>query len=468
MSLELNEVTLMGRADKAVHEVDALILGAGLTGLTVAYLLRKQGLRVVVVERSERAGGQIHTRREKGFIYETGPNTGIISNLSVQRLFDSLSDRQLLALAKPSAKRRLILKNGRFTPLPTGLVSAVSTNLFTWGDKLRILAEPYRAKGGDPDESVASLVERRLGSSYLRYAVDPFVGGIYAGDPYSLVTRHALPKLYALEQQYGSFIAGAVAKMRERDSSPRPSKAVFSAEGGLSALIGALVDEVGMEYIYLNSTLKDVVYHAPHDFLLNIQGPNGGQALKARNLISTVGSYALAEALPFLPSSELKAIEAMRYAPVVQVALGYLDVSSIDFDAFGGLIPSIEDEEVLGVLNPSACFPGRAPEGGLLLSVFLGGMRCPQLIQRTDSALEELVYTRLKSILGIYQRPDLIHISRHRYAIPQYEQSTDERLAAIASLQTKYSGLYLAGGIRDGIGMADRIAQAYTIADSVR
>lgn len=446
-----------------VHSVDVLVLGAGLTGLTAAYSLQRSGQSVAVLEQTSRVGGQIQTHRSGGFVYESGPNTGVISNLEMQSLLDELGG-DLIELAKPMARRRLILRRGRFAPLPSGLKSAITTGLFTWRDKLRILLEPFRAKGGDLNESVASLVRRRLGVSYLTYAVDPFVGGIYAGNPNTLVTRHALPKLYALEQQYGSFIRGAIVKMRSSRGELRPSKAVFSCVGGLDRLPVRLAEFIGRETIHLSCRIRDVAYLGAYQWEVLCDIGEEVHRFYTRSVISTIGGYAIRNCFPFLEDIYLKPIEAMRYAPVVQVAVGYRSAEGIDFDAFGGLVPSVEDPDVLGILNPTACFAGRAPEGGLLLSVFLGGLRSPCLVKRTDREIEALVLSRLRDLLGIEQCPDLLHIARHHYAIPQYEATTDERLQAIAEVEQAYPGLYLIGGLRDGIGMADRVKQAYSTA----
>ncbi|MDO4706813.1 MAG: protoporphyrinogen oxidase [Porphyromonadaceae bacterium] len=448
------------------REVDAIIIGAGLTGLVAAYRLSKKGLRVAVLEQASRVGGQIQTHRSGGFVYETGPNTGIISNLEIQKLFDELGE-DFIELAKPSAKRRLILRQGRFSPLPSGAKSAVTTSLFTWRDKLRILLEPFRAKGTSPNETIAQLVRRRLGQSYLTYAVDPFVGGIYAGDPSALVTRHALPRLYALEQEYGSFIRGAIAKMRAHGQGVKPSKAVFSCLGGLDRLVERLAYLIGQEHIYLSAQGMDIAYRSAYRWETACCIEGTLHRFRSRVVISTVGSYALRGCFSFLPERELRSIESMRYAPIVQVAVGYRNAQGIEFDAFGGLIPSVEDGDVLGILNPTACFLGRAPEGGLLLSVFLGGLRSPQVIERTDEEIGVLVRERLRTILGIERQPDLLHIARHQYAIPQYEASTDDRLRAIEEIERSYRGLSLAGGIRDGIGMADRVAQAWYVTETL-
>ena len=71
-------------------KTDILIIGAGLTGLTTAYTLASKGKNVHVLERMERPGGQIHTYSEDGFVFESGPNTGSISNPEVVELMQEL------------------------------------------------------------------------------------------------------------------------------------------------------------------------------------------------------------------------------------------------------------------------------------------------------------------------------------------------------------------------------------------
>src|SRR5665647_1256793 len=178
---------------------------------------------------------------------EAGPNTGVVSQPEIMELFDDLSGDCAIEIANPDAKKRLIWKDGKWHPLPSGLFQAITTPLFSTYDKFRILGEPFRKKGTNPDETIADLVLRRMGKSYLDYAVDPFISGIYAGDPSKLVTRFALPKLYQLEQNYGSFIGGTIKKSSEPkdERSKRATREVFSAKGGLQNLINALVKSIG-------------------------------------------------------------------------------------------------------------------------------------------------------------------------------------------------------------------------------
>ena len=193
----------------------------------------------------------IQTHREEGFTFESGPNTGVLSNKEIALLFDDLGEHCTLETGQGKSKKRYILKNGRWEPLPSGLISAVSTPLFTLKDKFRILGEPFRKPGNNPDESVADMVIRRMGKSFLDYAVDPFISGIYAGNPSRLVTRYALPKLYALEQNYGSFIRGSIKKSRvpKSDEEKKATREVFSVRGGMGSLIAALEKEIGKDRI---------------------------------------------------------------------------------------------------------------------------------------------------------------------------------------------------------------------------
>ena len=448
---------------------DAIIIGAGLTGLTLAFYLKKYGLNIKVVEKNTRSGGVIRTYKEQGFIYETGPNSGVLSTPEAAELFEDLSDTCGIEIADEKANDRWILKNSKWESLPAGLIPAIKTPLFSLKDKLNILAEPFRAKGSDPHESVADLVRRRLGESFLDYAVDPFISGIYAGDPEKLVTKYALPKLYNLEQIYGSFIKGAY-KKRMEGRSEREQKAtrkVFSAENGLQSMISALEKKIGISDIILNSENIHVdVNQRP--FKVNFEKNGIAISLEAERVITTSGAYSLTNMLPDIDGKLLKPVSTLKYAKVAQVILGYKDWKGIALNSFGGLIPAKEKRNILGVLFMSSIFKNRAPESGALISVFIGGERMPQIVDLKDEQIIEITEKEIDDLLGLNgEKADLIRVVRYAKAIPQYESSTKERYEAIDKIENRYEGLILAGNIRDGIGMADRIAQGRKIADSI-
>lgn len=447
--------------------VDVVLIGAGITGLTAAFYLHKQGKRVAVIEKENRIGGQIESLHHKGFIFEKGPNTGVLSYPEVAELFQDLSPLCELETANEDAKRRLIWKGERFHEIPSSLLGGVTTSLFSLKDKFRILGEPFRAKGEDPNESVASLTRRRLGKSFLNYAVDPFLSGVYAGNPETLITKYALPKLYRLEQAYGSFIKGAIAKAKQpkTDRDKLANKKVFSAIGGLEQIPKAIAKKIGAHSFYLAA--KDTAIRPEGDHWSTRFSREGNSfELLSKQVVTTVGGYALPQLLPFLERDILSKITNLHYAPVVQISVGIKDTGNLHFNAFGGLVPSCEKRDVLGILFPSACFEGRAPQKGALFSFFIGGVKRVELTQKTDEELTALVLDHLHSMLKFPKgvEPDLIHIFRHPRAIPQYEQTSEERFKSIDRIQREYKGLILAGNIKDGIGMSDRIKQGVSIA----
>lgn len=452
------------------EKTEVIIVGAGLTGLTLAFYLKKAGIKFKIVEKLPRTGGVIQTISEKGFVYETGPNTGVISHPEVAELFEDLSDKCTLEIADPNAKRRLIWKNRMWHAIPSGLLSAINTPLFTWHDKFRILGEPFRPKGTNPNETLAELVKRRLGQSFLDYAVDPFISGVYAGDPSKLIPRYALPKLWKLEQEYGSFIGGSIkkAKLPKTDRDKKATREVFSAKGGLSRLIDALTESIGQENILLN--VQNIMAKPVADgFQLQVTDAQKMMVMETQQLITTCGGYALGGLLPFLNEEEVAPFNELEYAAVTQVLLGFNKWKGMSLKAFGGLVPSREKRNILGVLFTSSFFENRAPKDGAVLSVFMGGIKRPDIIKMNDEEIQSLLDKELPRMLGDRNlNPDIVRICRYPKAIPQYLENTGKRYEMIERLQQKYPGLILAGNIRDGIGMADRVKQGRTIAEELK
>lgn len=441
---------------------EIVIIGAGLTGLTLAYYLKKAGKNFILLTDQNRVGGVINTVTEYGFTYETGPNTGVLATAEVVELFENLNGKCELETANPKSNKRYIWKNNKWNPLPMGLISAITTPLFSFSDKLRILTEPFRKKGINPDESIAELVKRRMGKSYLEYAVDPFISGIYAGDPEQLITKFALPKLYNLEQNYGSFIRGAFKKKKEPKSEfeKKATREVFSASGGLSNLVKALADEIGNGNI-ITEAKNIVVNKTNSSYSINFNNIKYESiTLNANKVIATVNPNSLKTILPFIEENEFEPINTMNYAKVVQVAVGYKKWNGFNLDGFGGLIPSKEKRNILGVLFISSILRKRAPENGALISIFLGGIKNSEIYEKSDEEIKNIVLDEIKITLQTDDVPDLIKIFRYPLAIPQYDNKSKKKLEAINLIESKYKGLYLAGNIRDGIGMADRVKQA--------
>lgn len=435
------------------------IIGAGITGLTTAFYLKKAGITFTIFEKSDKIGGVMQSKTDGDFLYETGPNSGVISQAEMAELFEDLKGKCELELANDASEKRLIWKNGRWEALPSGLISAVTTPLFTFTDKLRVLGEPFRKKGNNPNEDLASLVKRRLGQSFLDYAIDPFILGIYAGDPAYIVPKYALPKLYNLEQDYGSFIGGAIKKSRKpkTEADKKASRKIFSTKGGLTNLISALTEEIGRENI-LTETEVEVL---DNSFTLKVKG----EKEQFTNVIFTGTSTKLSTLMPFLQKDLLKPIESLQYAKVVEASIGFKNWSGRKLDAFGGLVPYREDKNILGVLFMSSLFKNRAPEGGALFTIFSGGMRKAYLTELTEDELKARIADDFKEMMDLNDfKPDLFELNYYNQAIAQYGADSEARLASISQIEKENPGLFLAGSMRDGVGIADRVKQAKDIA----
>ena len=445
------------------NDIKIAIVGAGLTGLTTAYYLKRAGFDVQVFEKENHVGGVIQTHAENGFTFESGPNTGVLGQPEAMELIENLKGDCELEIADEAAKARWIWKAGKWEPIPSGLIGGIKTPLFTFADKLRLLGEPFRKKGTNPNETLKELVVRRMGKSFLDYAVDPFILGIYSGDPAKIIPKYALPKLYRLEQDYGSFIGGTIKKARKpkTDWEKKATREIFSVKGGLGNLIKALVKNIGEENISLNC---DAIYFEKTETGYKANNCND----IFTHVISTVGAYELTHLFPFVNVEDVVQINELEYAKVVQVALGFKKWKGPALNAFGGLVPFKENRDLLGVLFLSSFLRNKAPKNGALLSVFLGGVRKPHMVNLSDDEIKKTVEKEVKEMMGLEKfDPDLLKIFRYQHAIPQYGAESERKLKAIETIEKLHSGLILAGNIRDGIGMADRIKQGRVVATQI-
>ncbi len=436
------------------------IIGAGITGLVTAFYLKKAGIPVTIFEKTNHIGGVMKTESKNGFLFERGPNSGVLSNMELVELFEDLKDDCQLEIADKRSKKRLIWKANNWHALPSSIKTAITTSLFTFGDKLKVLGEPFRKKGTNPNENLADMVKRRLGKSFLEYAIDPFISGIYAGDPAYLIPKYALPKLYNLEQDYGSFIKGAIAKKKtiSAEEAKKVTKEIFSFNGGLKSFINALVKNIGKENIILNSNISVIKTEKAYTI----------EDKEYTNIISTVNASNISKILPFISKSELENIENLKYAKIIGLSIGFSDWKGIKLDAFGGLIPMKEQKNILGALFMSSQFKNRAPENGALFTVFVGGTRKENLTTLNDDEIKKIVAKDFNKMMQLKEfNPDLFEIARYNKAIAQYGIDSKNRFEAIKNIENNHKNLILAGSISNGIGIADRVKQAVEIAKKI-
>ena len=192
---------------------DAIVLGGGISGLTTGYLLQQKGLDFTVIEKNSFPGGPIQSVIKDGFLVEKGPNSLLVSDPWIESLISDLGIGNEIVDSNPSAANRYVVRNSRPIPVPRSPLQAITTSLFSLKAKFGFLGEPFQGRItelGEESESVADFAVRRMGSEFLDYAINPFVRGVYAGDPKQLILNHAFPLLRELEHEGGSLVRGSL------------------------------------------------------------------------------------------------------------------------------------------------------------------------------------------------------------------------------------------------------------------
>ncbi|MFA5832199.1 MAG: protoporphyrinogen oxidase [Bacteroidota bacterium] len=446
------------------------IIGGGISGLTTAWWLRKQSYSIKVLERDATVGGTMKTIRNNGWLIETGPNSALETSLLFKTLFADLGLSDQLVYANPVGNNRYILRNGMLHPLPMSPVKFLRTNLWSLSGKIRLLKEPFvgRAK---KEESIAEFVERRLGKELLDYAINPFVAGIFAGAPEQLSVRAAFPKLYALEEKYGGLIRGQIGGARERKKRGEVAKdraQMFSFKNGMQTLPDAIAKALGND-IQTSSNVEGLEYDEKGKrYVLRYSTKGSVHTHHTDSIVFAVPASVAARLIEPFDDTLSKSIDNIVYPPVTEVFVGYKSKQvHRQLDGFGFLIPAKEQRQILGVIWSSTLFEGRAPEGSVALTVFVGGSRQPEYALRNDAELLQTVSTELKELMQVDGEPVFTHITRWEKAIPQYHIGHLNIVEQMKQFEERHPGIFLSGNYRDGISVGDCVIQSGKISQRV-
>ncbi|MBM3869122.1 MAG: protoporphyrinogen oxidase [Verrucomicrobia bacterium] len=441
---------------------DAVILGAGPAGLAVAHAMLRAGAKVKVLEPAARVGGSIRTHLEDGWIVETGPNTLQLEGAEDEALLAAYGLGEAMQSADMRAARRYIFARGELHGLGPSPLTLLTSRLLSWSGKLRLLSEPFRAKGGRTGETVVEFAARRFGPEAAAMLMDPIVSGVHAGDPARLVMASCFPRIHALEQEHGSVLNG----LRR---GPKTKRTVVGFPGGMRQLAEAMAGRLPAEDVRLGVVTTSLRRDA-RGWNVAWRGADGmDEGVSARHLVVTAPSWHWGS-LPFDESVTpfLRDWEDAAAPPVAVVARGYAraDVPH-PLDGFGYLTPGSEQRDVLGCLFPSSVLPGRAPEGHVLVCCFIGGDRRPELARLPDEALRRLVDDELATTLGVKEPPRREWIQRWERAIPQYDAGQSRREAALARAEAAHPGLRFHGAFRGGISLMQVIRKGDALGRSL-
>jgi protoporphyrinogen/coproporphyrinogen III oxidase len=464
------------------------IIGGGISGLTAAFLLKKRGFDVTLFEKRERVGGNIGTVEIDGFLIEYAPNSLLKSPRLVDLIRELNLDAEVLA-ADVKAKNRYILQNGKLRALPMTIAKMAFGDFFSTKAKLRLLKEPFIKSKSSETESVAAFFERRLGRETVEKAADPFISGIYAGNPEKLSIKLAFPRLFELEKSHGSLLLGALRSKAEKADKNFPR--TFSFKNGVQTLTDKLAENLG-ESVKISAKILKIEKESDGKFTVwlehwhpagnNCENPATSGELRGSEitgrmpvfrqtfdcLIISTPAESAANLIENLDKNLSEQLKVIYYPPVAMFFFGVKKgCLRQNLDGFGFLIPGSEKRKNLGTIWNSAVFAGRAPEGYHLLTTFVGGARNAGIFEKSDEEIFEIVFEELKEILGLQEKPDFTHIKRWCKAIPQYEIGYEKIEAAIENFERENKGIYFCSNFYKGISVGDCVKNAYALAERI-
>ncbi|MDA8201690.1 MAG: protoporphyrinogen oxidase [Chloroflexi bacterium] len=477
-----------------------LIVGGGITGLSAAWELSNAGIPALVVDASPRFGGKVRTDRVDGFLVEGGPDSFVSYRPAALQLAGELGlERQVVEPLEP--RRVLIRTGGRFVAmpqdmglvLPTSAASFVVTRLFSPLEKLRMgldLVLPRADLGRDV--GVGPFLRRRLGDALVRKLAEPLIGGVY-GTPIDELSLHAVvPTLLDATRDHRSLILASLASRRRattragRDDAgayaavpgaragassalapaprrTRPLPPFVTFAGGVGQLVDALVEALarrpdvelraGVSVTALSvfgqrveARLSEGESLAPDAVVLALPGP--------------AASALLRDAVP----AASRAIDAIPHGTTAVVSLAYrADQFPQPPRTHGFLVAAGEPLTLDACTVSSAKWPGRAPDGAVLLRAFLGSRsgRAPGM---SDDELRSAVESDVAATMGARGRPLFTRVSRWAGQMPQYTVGHLERVAAAEATLAALPRLVLAGAPYRGVGIPDCVSQGRSAA----
>ncbi len=226
-----------------------VVIGAGIGGLAAAHRLLDRGVRVTVVEASDRVGGKLLPGEIAGARVDLGAESMLARRPEAVALAREvgLTDH----LRTPATATASIWTRGALRPMPKGHVmgvpgtaSALAGVLSDEGlHRIERDADLPRTEVGD-DVAVGEYVAARLGREVVDRLVEPLLGGVYAGDAYRISMRSAVPQLYQAAKTHDSLTA-AVRGIQERAAAAQTDRPGLHGHPGRSGPTPARRRRVG-------------------------------------------------------------------------------------------------------------------------------------------------------------------------------------------------------------------------------
>ncbi len=447
------------------NSIDTLIIGAGLSGLSVAHFLQKflPEARITILEKGSRPGGAIRSFHQDGYLAEWGAH-GFLDNIEASR--ELLADTGLEREAQKAPLDefvRYVCLNGKLNLVPQNPKKILASDLVSLPAKLRVLADLWK-KPRREEQSVAEWAAYRFGPSLLPF-VDAVLTGTYAGDLNRLSIDAVFPGIREVELAKGSVIRGLLQKRKAARSKggAAPKKrlpAMISFPQGM----GRLPEALAKDREILCSAEVTAVHKREDGWEVRTEA----QSYRARTVVLALSvnqSLSLLQGSSGL-TSEKPPLASIPEARIVTVAMGFDSSAQIPF-GFGYLAPEQEKRFALGALFSTHMFPGRAPTGHVLLEALVGGRRHPEKLDLDDDTLVQKAYDDIRQLIPLPSPPVFTRVLRSDHGIPQLEIGYPALLSWRNRLVENNRGLYVCGFGWEGIGINDMTKSARTVAGAI-
>jgi oxygen-dependent protoporphyrinogen oxidase len=441
------------------------IIGGGVAGLAAAHRVTElqPGWEIALFEASDRLGGALRTEREAGFLLEYGADNFISNVPWGVDICNRLGIADQLIETNPGHRRALVAHGSQLYPVPEGFMlmepravtPLLTTRLLSLRGKARMLAEYFvAARKSDGDESLASFAIRRFGREAFERLVQPLVAGIYTADPEKLSLAATLPRFLEMERQYGGLIRAARKRKTQEgsDGSGARYSLFVTPRDGMQTLATALAAKLPPNSVRLSARVEAVQPVAAGGWDIHIAGNAAPQHTDA--VILATSAQVTAQLTRPWDAELADAHAEIPYAGSAIALVGY-DERQIarPIDAFGLVVPEVERRDIIAASFSSVKFPGRAPQGKVLIRVFLGGAMRPDLVTAADEQIREIVKRELSELIGASGEPCLFRVARWPSAMPQYHLGHLDRVARITARVAAWPGLQVAGSAYAGVGV---------------
>jgi len=470
--------TLPGQDDCTIA-----VIGGGISGLAAAHrLLELQPrVKVILLEASDRMGGILRSERCDGFLIEQGADNFITTPPWAVEFCQRIGFESELIPTNDSHRRAFVVSSGVLQPIPAGFAvmapsriwPIVSTPILSWRGKLRMAAEAFvTRREADGGESLAAFVRRRFGGEVYDRLVQPLVAGIYTGDPDQLSVGATMPRFLEMEREHGSLIRAMMKQRRQhRKTVQKSSGARYSQfvapRKGMADFVQAIVDRLSKATLTLKSPIEQVALTSGGSWKITVGGSQS-QTLDVDGLILATPARRNPALLQNTAPTLAEEFSKIPYGSCALVSFGFLrEQIAHPLDGFGFVVPSIEKRQILSCSFSSIKYTGRAPEGHVLLRVFMGGAMQSELVELDDEQLKKLVMRELSDLLAIRGQPMLCHITRQIQAMPQYYLGHKQLIERIEKQVDQLPNFAVASNVLHGIGIPNCIQAGERAAEKV-